>query len=306
MKDIIFIVGVGRSGTTLLQNMLNSHPQVAFIPEINYTRRFLLSRNLEERYSKNKEKFINFLKNDKWFKRLDARIIDRVDFNNIDHSSFSVDFYKKILKINCNLHNKKIAGDKDPRSIEYVKEISKLLPNIHWIHIIRDPRDVLLSKRNADWSKHRSVLKHIFAGYIQLNLARKWIKLFPNKFTELYYEDLLHNPQLTLKNLCISIGLNYDSSMMDFKNSAQELIADDELSWKKEVFSSLNKENISKWKNGLSNRLIAFIEHLITPAFTHYNYRKSNPKINLIDKIQIVILKPLFFILSKVYIYLLK
>lgn len=306
MKDIIFIVGVGRSGTTLLQNMLNSHPQVAFIPEINYTRRFLLNRNLDKRYSKNKENFINFIKTDKWLKRLDTKIIEQIDFNNIDHSNFSVDFYKKILTINCNLHNKKIAGDKDPRSIEYVKEISKLLPNIHWIHIIRDPRDVLLSKRNADWSKHRSDLKHIFAGYIQLNLAREWIKLFPNKFTELYYEDLLHNPEITLKNLCNSIGLNYDSSMMDFKNSAQELIADDELSWKKEVFSSLNKDNISKWKNGLSNRLIAFIEHLVIPAFTHFNYRKSNPKINLIDKIQIAILKPSFFILSKIYIYLLK
>jgi hypothetical protein len=47
-EKFVFIVGVGRSGTSLLHSMLNAHTRVCFPPEINFIRRFLATPQLEE------------------------------------------------------------------------------------------------------------------------------------------------------------------------------------------------------------------------------------------------------------------
>ncbi|MFC1785493.1 sulfotransferase [Candidatus Neomarinimicrobiota bacterium] len=299
----IFIVGVGRSGTSLLQNMLNSHRDIAFIPEIYYTRRFLFNRNLYSVYQKDREKFISYLKSDKWISRLDDRIFDRLNFEQINKYSFAEELYQNILSINSELNKKYISGDKDPRSIELVGKINKIIPNIHWIHIIRDPRDVLLSKMKADWSKDSTIIKHIFASYVQLIFAIKWKRMFPNTFTELYYEDLISNPGATLKTLCASIGIEYDSEMLNYEKSAKILIAKDEYSWKKEVFLPIIQSNQSKWKKNLDSWLIILVEKLVGPAFTHYHYNRSVPRLNIFQRLLIHILKLIFYVISKIFIW---
>jgi hypothetical protein len=303
MPKIIFIVGVGRSGTTLLQNMLNSHPDIAFIPEINYTRRFLFNEKLLNIYRQDKNEFLIYLKNDKWIKRLDDKILEAINLEKIQESDFAYDLYKEILNINCKINKKSIAGDKDPRSVELVKKISGIIPDIYWINIVRDPRDVLLSKKATDWSKNSKVLKHIFAGRVQLYLAETWRNKYPNSFYELYYEDLISNPEEELIKICRLLNLDYDSKMLDFTDSADKLVAEDELAWKKGVFSPVNKDNQSKWKEDLDVNSIAMVESLITPAFKLYSYKKSKPSINFYWKIKLVLLKPIFCLFTTLYIW---
>lgn len=303
-NKLLFIVGVGRSGTTLLQNMMNSHSQVAFIPEINFTRRFLFNTKLLSQYRKGEENFINIINNDKWLGRLDREIIDNIDFIKISENKFSRELYRQIISSNCQKQDKRIGGDKDPRSIEIVDKIDKIIPNIHWIHIIRDPRDVIVSKQKADWSKKGNILKHIISGSIQLKLANKWKNKYSNKFTEIYYEDLIQHPSESLIELCGEIGIRFEEVMMDFQDSAKSLIADDELDWKKSVFNAINKNNFSKWKKSLSRFEIALVESINIHAFNSYNYKKENPPILIFNKIFILILKVLTIIISKIYFML--
>jgi len=301
-EKILFIVGVGRSGTTLLQNMMNSHSQIAFIPEINFTRRFLFNSKLKNYYNRGSKYFQNKLVNDKWFSRLDGSIVNKLKFDKITDDDFSIKFYKQILLTNCNNQNKSIGGDKDPRSIEIVDKIENYIPNIHWIHIVRDPRDIIVSKKNAAWSKNKSVLKHIITGTIQLSLAARWRKKYYKKFTEILYEDLIQSPEGTLKEICNEIGIKFEKGMLDYQESANTLIAKDELDWKKSVFNSINVSNHSKWKESLNSYEIALIESVNKIAFDLYNYKKDNPSISIYNKLKILFLKPFVSIISKIYI----
>lgn len=296
-------MGVGRSGTTLLQNMLNSHSNLAFIPEINYPRRFLFNSKLEKIYNKDKSDFHNYIRNEKWFSRLDEKLINKLNIESNNYMEFSTGFFMDILSVNCKINGKSIAGYKDPRSIELVGKIDKIIPDINWIHIVRDPRDVLLSKMKAAWSKNSAILKHIFAAYVQLSFAMKWKQMFPNTFTELYYEDLISDPESTLKILCKSIGIEYDSEMLNYKKSAMTLIAKDEYSWKKEVFLPIMQSNKAKWKKGLDNWQIALVEKLVEPAFTNYNYDRSFHRLNILRRLQLRCLKFIFLISSKIFIW---
>lgn len=301
-EKILFIVGVGRSGTTLLQNMINSHSKVAFIPEINFTRRFLFNSKLLNEYKKGIDSFLKFIKSEKWLNRLDSSIINKLKVDKITDDDFSIKFYKQILLTNCKNQDKSIGGDKDPRSIEIVDKIENYIPNIHWIHIIRDPRDVIVSKKKATWSKNQNNLKHIISGTIQLQLAVRWREKYQNKFTEIFYEDLIQSPEESLKAICSEIGINFEKGMLDFQKSAKTLIAKDELDWKKSVFNSINVNNHSKWKEKLSSYEIALIESINNIAFNSYNYQKDKPAISLIKKLIILLLKSLVTIIAKIYI----
>lgn len=295
-------MGVGRSGTTLLQNMLNSHSNLAFIPEINYPRRFLFNRKLEKIYNKDKSDFHNYIRNDKWFSRLDEKLINKLNLESNNYTEFSTGLFMDILSVNCKINGKSIAGYKDPRSIELVGKIDKVIPDINWIHIVRDPRDVLLSKMKSDWSKDSTVLKHIFASYVQFDFTKKWKQKLPNTFAELYYEDLISDPESTLKTLCTSIGLEYDPKMLNYTKSAKILIAKDELSWKKEVFLPIMQSNHSKWKKELNIWQVALVEKLVEPVFTNYDYNRSFPSLNIFQRLKLILLKFIFSILSKLYI----
>ena len=135
-------------------------------------------------------------------------------------------------------------------------------------------------------------------------MAKKWRKKYSNKFTEIYYEDLIRNPKKSLIELCGEIGIGFEEGMMDFQVSAKKLIADDELDWKKSVFNPINRNNYSKWKKSLSLFEIALAESINIHAFSSYNYKKDEPHINITKSIIIFFLKAISVIVSRIYILL--
>ena len=69
----LFIVGVGRSGTTLLQSMLNSHPEICFTPETHFFKRYI-APNISNTKGISKQKLQALLQADKYFSRLEVSI----------------------------------------------------------------------------------------------------------------------------------------------------------------------------------------------------------------------------------------
>ena len=292
---MIFIVGVGRSGTSLIQSMLNAHPDIAFIPEINYIRRFLATQTLE-RIAKRAgvNGLIELLLKDNRLQRLEIDLKSLLEWVDPQSRELRVDIYRAILQKHLKNEGKTIPGDKDPRSVEYLAVIAKYFPKAYIVHIIRDPRDILLSKMNAEWSRDRSVYLHVLANKVQLMMGMQEFKLFGERYIEIKYEELLADPEKTLKRLCEDLGIQYHDSMLDYTDSSRKLVADDEMAWKKETLGPLLKSNVGKWKNGLSSWNVAMVEELVDIAFDHYDYVKSKPQLRVGQRVIITLIKPLF------------
>lgn len=258
----IFIVGVGRSGTSLLQSMLNSHKDISFPPETHFVRSFL-----SKTYNKELEKKIV---NDKNLKKLDLPI------DMIVSKNFCVnDIYTEILKAYMQKMNKKYVGDKDPKNIEYLKSIHSIFPDAIVIHIYRDPRAVVASRLMAEWSKNRPFWQHILAYKAQLSYGCSiGKKLFP-KYIEIKYENLIRDPERILRLLCEHIGVGFDIKMLEFYKSSKDVAKGEELSWKKNIFNPIMASNISKWKNQLSNNQIGVIEVILEKEMTGLGYEIS-------------------------------
>lgn len=290
-SKFLFVVGVGRSGTSLLQSMFAANPSMVFMPETAFVRRYLATGCLGRLHDKQgKSAVIECLSNDEAFSR------SRLDISELDRSVFEpgqsleLSIYRQMIQAHTTTDTSWV-GDKDPRMIEFLPLLSSLFSNPTVVHIIRDPRDVLLSKKKAAWSRKGHVWKHIFANRVQLKLGRmSGQRVLGLNYHEVIYEDLISSPHRVLSTLCEEIGLPFHDAMLAFGEAAKKLVSESELSWKKETIGPLLPENKEKWKAGLDDREIVLTEICCQEAFRVGGYRLDDrkPRLSVFDKLWIV------------------
>jgi len=275
--SFLFLVGVGRSGTSLIQSMFASHPQVSCLPETAFIRRMVFSGYLQFIFKQHGEKAVSLaLARDEYFARtkLDAEKV--VTLAVAQGGLLDAAVYREMLALET---YKDIvwAGDKDPRAVEFLPLLAAVLPDVHVIHVFRDPRDVLASKKKAAWSRNHSVLRHIFANRVQLNMGRSHgPMLFGSRYHEVVYEDVLEDPEGEMKRLCKGLGLPFDPAMLDFNQSAMQLVSESEMDWKKETLGPLLKDNHGKWRDQLAPWEVALTEVVCRGHFAAGRYAKSH------------------------------
>ena len=304
----IFIIGVGRSGTSLLQSMLNAHSSIVAMPETQFFRKYL-ANNKSRKAIENKgaESFLQILEKDEAFKRLDISIseIDSLQGSSLD----LLNVYEEFMHIYATRKAKNIIVDKDPRNLDFVKTIIQLVPNAGIIQIVRDPRDVVLSKTKAKWSSNRPYWLHALIGSAQLkNSAKSIEELDKTQYIQIYYEELLAKPEEVLTKLTSFIGVSFESSMLDFGASANELVSKKEMQWKKETLGPLLISNTEKWKNAFSPKQIAIIEKFSKWSMKKYNYDQSSVMTELsnFSRFTIFIVSQISYTFNLIYWFWLK
>lgn len=256
----VFVIGVGRSGTSLLQAMLASHPDIASLPETAFFRRYVARRTLEKIARQNGESAaIDTLAADAPFARLGldaASLIAEAPTQGLPLDNAVYRAITRHFVASCG-----VLADKDPRLSEHLPLIKAHFPFSYIVHIIRDPRDVIVSKRNAEWSMSQPLWRQLIAGAAQMELAsRCGPQLFGERYITLKYEELIATPQETLQLVCEQIGLRYDHSMLAFSQSAREIVTKGEAGWKGATFGELLSDNSHKWKAALTKRDAALAE----------------------------------------------
>lgn len=275
-KNVFYIVGVGRSGTSLLQSMFAAHPEFAYLPETSFVRRFVSVRKIHKIYKKSGVGIAkSVLKNDVRFSRIriEPEIIFKSIFKkNVKH--LDLDVYNEVLSRYLFENDVTYVVDKDPKLIEYLPLLNKINKKCYVIHIYRDPREVLLSKKKAEWSKNRHVWRLLLANRVQFRLGSKLgKKIFGERYCEICYEELLRSPEQELQKLCGSLGIEYSEMMLSFGDAAKRLVSEDEKSWKKETFNPLQTNNVEKWKKELQYREVLLTEKCCNDVMVKGNYK---------------------------------
>ncbi len=250
MKNI-FIVGVGRSGTTLLQSILNAHSNIAFTPESHFLFHYLSPKS-NKKIPKDKNELIDILEKDEHLKRL------KLDHEVLAHdlefdSNIWINLFRRILHEYAKKENVKIIGDKDPMNSGLLKVIKKYFPDALVIHIIRDPRDVLLSRIKSEWGSKYPLLAHLGDHKVSLEKAlSEGPELFRDNYIEIRYEDLIGNTENEVKKICGFLSVEFELQMLNFSKSSEKLVSKEERQWKGNIFGQIMTKNQGKWKKGLN------------------------------------------------------
>ena len=274
----VFVVGVGRSGTSLLQSMINAHGEVCFPPETGAFRSWVGRGELVR--ADGPEALTARLAADAKIGRLglDGRELREAVDAALARPDFAVALYERLLAAYVARQGGATwTGDKDPRLVEYLPVVRRVYPDARILHIVRDPRDVLASKMKAEWSANRLVARHVFATRVQLAIGRReGPRLFGPRYMELKYEELIARPEPVLRGVCDHLGVAFDPRMLEFAESSRALVAEDEMQWKKETLGPLLSGNRGKWRSSLTPWQAALTERVCREAFDACGYERSD------------------------------
>jgi hypothetical protein len=264
--------------------MLASHSRLAFPPETGFLRRYLaVGRITRLAKARGHSAVIDLLEADERFRRVGfspEKITDETIRRRAELTDFAV--YCTLLELHAERINRQQVGDKDPRSIEHLTLLHRYFPDARLVHVIRDPRDVVASKKVAKWSRHRPAAVHIFASRVQLGMGRTdGPRLFGSRYHEVFYEALLAEPEKVLERLCVELSIGFEPEMLEFSRTAEQLVSAEEMQWKDKTLGPLLRRNSGKWRTGLSVWETALTEHTCSVAMRIGDYAASGAQSRL-------------------------
>ncbi len=275
---LFFIVGRGRSGTTLLQFLLNAHPKLSVAPEAL----FIMNLYKENAHVKewNREKLLSFY-DDLWF---EERLNDwhlqkenlRYDLLACRREVSFADLCKIVYANYATLQEKEdvsIFGDKNPHHCLFLKELISVFPDSKFIHFVRDYRDTILSYQKVKFDVHgTSALAYRWKKYNQEIL--KYSQRYPDQFILLRYEDLLAEPEHHLERICLFLGVDFTPGMLEFYRGVGNI---DHLGgWHKNISRPLDKSRAYLWKSKMKKTHILKADYVCRDIFSSFGYENSS------------------------------
>lgn len=214
------VVGRGRSGTTLLRAMLDSHPEVAVPDESPWVVR--MAQALPGAYDG--AELARRLAADASFLRwqLPADEVAR----RVRAAPDLAEAVRSLYRLYAEAQGKPRYADKTPSAVMHMERLAALLPETRFVHLIRDGRNVALSYLDAgfdtatmgqaalDW---RRFVRRGRASGRALGSAR---------YREVRYEELVADPEAVVRDLCPYLDLAYDPAMLRYFERAEEVVGD--------------------------------------------------------------------------------
>jgi Sulfotransferase family len=221
-----FIVGVPRSGTTLLRIMLDAHPRLAIPPETGFLSRLVRLPWLWPAGLGRRRLLAIITRAQSWPDfHLDAHALAEAL---VGVKPFTLaDGLRAFYRLYAARFNKSLWGDKTPLYGRRAYAIAHLLPEARFIHLIRDGRDVALSLRTMWFAPSRRV--DALAGFWarELQRARRQGKRL-KYYTEIRYEALIRNPEQVLREICQFLELEFDPRMLSYHENAAARLGEHE------------------------------------------------------------------------------
>lgn len=272
-KELHFIIGIGRSGTTILSKLLNNHPQIHCLPEANFMVFFL-----HEYQNKNK---ISTLDIDLIFKQIalyglshpwigwefdmdgtKAELIKECDSSKgLSYLKLCETIFINFKPNELNKDNAKIIIDKNPSYTIFTKHISKVFPNAKFIFLVRDYRANVLSRKQNMNLKSPDIAFNAFRWRLFNKQALRYLNANKKKVLLVRYEEFVKNNKFEMQKICNFLEVDVNEIKTSEKPLDRVKFSDYNIGTKfKERFEKkyndldkpLNADRLDAWKSQMS------------------------------------------------------
>ena len=237
---IIFICGMPRSGTTLIEQIIASHKNVSGAGELIY-----LSKSVENNFSQNN--------------KLKKKILEEDIFST--RSKLSDDYFNLL-----NLHKfkDKIITDKAPQNFRWLGFIRIFFPNSKIIHCSRNPKDICLSlyknsfaSTDMNWSYSQENIANYYNLYS--NLIEFWKSKIGDHIYDINYEKLVSNKDDEVKNLLKFCELKFDANCLNHHKIKKTPIKTVSVSQARQAIYTSSVDKNKFYENNL-NKMFSLLE----------------------------------------------
>jgi len=293
-----FIVGVPRSGTSLLAIILNNSSLVGIPPETHYFDYFYRkckSLNNVKKFNVLFSKYLHseYLKSFDFTNEDEEFLLRKRDKSELSHANI----LEELCLIYIKKNKKKMWGEKTPSHAENIDLLLNFYNDAKIVHIIRDPRDVILSLNKVPWGKGGLISKiNLWMRYIQISNNNR---LNNKNYYEIKYEDLLTKPLDTIMGVCKFLKVPFENSMLDYYKAQNQNFNVEKEPWKIKTLEKIDSSNYNKWKNNMKPAQISLIQNLLNDEILNHGYELESDKVKsdlhiyyfcllVIDKILII------------------
>ena len=235
--DPIFILGLPRSGSTLIEQILSSHSLIDGTQELPNI--MAISRDI---------------------KLIDPNNGYPNNLMDIDTSSFNDFGQKYIDETRWARSSKPFFIDKMPNNFVHIGLIKLILPNAKIIDARRNPMDACFScfKQYFAKGQHFTYDLDDIARYYKdyLRLMDFWNELLPREIFTINYEDIINNPNKKIRELLNFCNVEFENSCLDFHKSKRPV----KTASSEQVRQPMYKTGLDYWKN-YRNNLDILINH---------------------------------------------
>lgn len=213
----IFVLGMPRTGTTLVEQIIASHPKAAGAGELSHIRNYV--EDIGDQF-------------------------ELLEFNKFQE--FGNNY---IAKITAQAPGSTRVVDKYPFNFLYIGLIKLIFPNARIIHCQRDPRDTCLSIFFTGFEYSNPFytrLVDIGNYYLQYRrIMRHWEKIFPSDVLNVNYESLVSDQEGESRRIIEYCGLQWNDACLEFHKTERPV--DTPSDW--QVRQPIYTHSVGRWRN---------------------------------------------------------
>lgn len=264
------IAGVQRSGTTMLSVMLERHKDIFMEPQVMSFKLISCYQNMIDLLPYNGDVDLqDFME---WIVQSDktGRMLDLLNTNLLTTDMSFQDLVNTSIANRASTDSKIVWGDKAPNIQHYISDLLMLIPGTKVIHIVRDGRAVAASMSKRAY-RNVSLCAQSWVNGCTTGVVNKAI-LGDENYLIIRYEDLLTDPERSMRSVCSFIGLEYDPNVI----ALGEIEANDK-SYVKQFF---DLKKIDDWKTSISKQNLRKIEQIQKQMLKEFGYELENQEIS--------------------------
>jgi len=208
----VIVLGVGRSGTTLLRVMLDRNSQIA----IPYESFFVTPLAYRHGSKPDLEDFLDDL--GRFYQLYEWGISPDDVRPKLRNGMTTGEAIAAVFEVYAEREGKPRWGDKTPLYMQSLPLIERLFPDAVWVHLVRDGRDAALSFLSLPegfsgrtWAQPRTAAQFAARWRTEILAARQ----LKGPYLELSYEDLVTEPERELRRVCEHASLPWEPAMLD-------------------------------------------------------------------------------------------
>ena len=276
-SPFMFVVGCPRSGTTLLQRMLDNHPQLTVANDTHFITRAVKRVLRKDPQPMLSAEMVQSVQSYRRFHRMGLNEQDVISA--AENCLTYAEFVGRLYALRGQKKQKPLSGDKTPDYCRKMPVLHRLFPSARFVHIIRDGRNTALS--TLDWAtESKGPGKWPLWNEDPVGTCALWWRfqagsgqsggrdLGNTHFYQVKYEDLVAEPEKKLRSIATFLGIPYSDSMANYHagKTRHEPGLSAKSAWLPPV------KNLRDWRKDMSPEDIGVFEGIAGSLLRHNDY----------------------------------